>query len=113
MHRLRYFNVFGRRQDPNGAYAAVIPLFVKQLMNHRSPVINGKGDYSRDFTYIDNVIRMNELAMLTTNPDAVNTVYNTAVGKETTLNELVSLLRNTLSEYDPEKVKVKAQLADR
>lgn len=104
---LRYFNVFGRRQDPNGAYAAVIPLFVKQFMNHRSPIINGKGDYSRDFTYIDNVIRMNELAMLTTNPDAVNTVYNTAVGKETTLNELVSLLRNALSEYDPEIAKVK------
>ncbi len=104
---LRYFNVFGRRQDPNGAYAAVIPLFVKQFMNHRSPIINGKGDYSRDFTYIDNVIRMNELAMLTTNPDAVNPVYNTAVGKETTLNELVSLLRNALSEYDPEIAKVK------
>ena len=97
---LRYFNVFGRRQDPNGAYAAVIPLFVKQFMNHQSPIINGAGDYSRDFTYIDNVIQMNELAMLTTNPDAVNTVYNTAVGDRTTLNELVSLLRETLSEYD-------------
>lgn len=97
---LRYFNVFGRRQDPNGAYAAVIPLFVKQLMNHESPIINGDGDYSRDFTYIDNVIQMNERAMLTDNPDAVNTVYNTAVGDRTTLNELVSLLRETLSEYD-------------
>lgn len=99
---LRYFNVFGRRQDPNGAYAAVIPLFVKQFMSHESPVINGTGDYSRDFTYIDNVIQMNELAMLTTNPDAVNTVYNTAVGDRTTLNELVSLLRETLSVYDAE-----------
>jgi len=98
---LRYFNVFGRRQDPNGAYAAVIPLFVKQFMNHQSPIINGAGDYSRDFTYIDNVIQMNERAMLTTNPDAVNTVYNTAVGDRTTLNELVSLLRKTLSVYDP------------
>ena len=99
---LRYFNVFGRRQDPNGAYAAVIPLFVKQFMNHESPIINGKGDYSRDFTYIDNVIQMNERAMLTTNPDAINTVYNTAVGDRTTLNELVSLLRDALSEYDAE-----------
>ena len=99
---LRYFNVFGRRQDPNGAYAAVIPLFVKQFMNHQSPVINGAGDYSRDFTYIDNVIQMNELAMQTVNPDAVNTVYNTAVGDRTTLNELVSLLRDALSEYDAE-----------
>lgn len=99
---LRYFNVFGRRQDPNGAYAAVIPLFVKQFMNHQSPIINGKGDYSRDFTYIDNVIQMNERAMLTTNPDAINTVYNTAVGDRTTLNELVSLLRDALSEYDAE-----------
>src|SRR5690606_30005324 len=59
---LRYFNVFGRRQDPNGAYAAVIPLSVKKLMKHNSAVINGTGDYSRDFTYIDNVIQMNELA---------------------------------------------------
>src|SRR5690554_5612701 len=65
---LRYFNVFGRKQDPNGAYAAVIPLFVKQLMNHQSPTINGDGNYSRDFTYIDNVIQMNELAMTTDNP---------------------------------------------
>ena len=97
---LRYFNVFGRRQDPNGAYAAVIPLFVKQFMNHESPIINGAGDYSRDFTYIDNVIQMNERAMLTDNPDAVNTVYNTAVGDRTTLIELVNYLKEFLSEYD-------------
>ena len=71
-------------------------------MNHESPIINGKRDYSRDFTYIDNVIQMNERAMLTDNPDAVNTVYNTAVGDRTTLNELVSLLRDALSEYDAE-----------
>lgn len=67
---LRYFNVFGRRQDPFGAYAAVIPLFVKQLMRHESPVINGDGEYSRDFTYIDNVIQMNELALTVTDPGA-------------------------------------------
>lgn len=98
---LRYFNVFGRRQDPNGAYAAVIPLFVKKLIHHESPVINGTGDYSRDFTYIDNVIQMNELAMLTENPEAVNTVYNTAVGDRTTLNQLVEHLKELLSAYDP------------
>lgn len=92
---LRYFNVFGRRQDPNGAYAAVIPLFVKQLIKHESPTINGTGDYSRDFTYIDNVIQMNELAMLTETPEAINTVYNTAVGDRTTLNDLVGYL-NTI-----------------
>lgn len=97
---LRYFNVFGRRQDPNGTYAAVIPLFVKQLMNHQSPKINGTGDYSRDFTYIDNVIQMNELAMLTENPEAVNTVYNTAVGDRTTLNDLVNYIKKYLAEYD-------------
>ncbi|WP_010249560.1 SDR family oxidoreductase [Myroides injenensis] len=99
---LRYFNVFGRRQDPNGAYAAVIPLFVKQLMKHESPVINGTGDYSRDFTYIDNVIQMNERAMLTENLEAVNTVYNTAVGDRTTLNQLVRYLKESLSAYDAE-----------
>ncbi|MBD1423778.1 SDR family oxidoreductase [Sphingobacterium chuzhouense] len=103
---LRYFNVFGRRQDPNGAYAAVIPLFVKKFMNHESPVINGTGDYSRDFTYIDNVIQMNERAMLTNNPEAVNTVYNTAVGDRTTLNELVGYLKEFLTEYDAEIAKV-------
>ena len=97
---LRYFNVFGRRQTPNGAYAAVIPKFVIQLMNHESPVINGSGNYSRDFTYIDNVIQMNEKAMLTTNPEALNTVYNTAVGDRTTLNDLVNYLKEYLSEFD-------------
>lgn len=97
---LRYFNVFGRRQDPNGAYAAVIPKFVMQLMKHESPVINGKGDFSRDFTYIDNVIQMNELAMLTESPEAVNTVYNTAVGDRTTLNDLTHYLKEFLSAYD-------------
>lgn len=97
---LRYFNVYGRRQDPNGAYAAVIPKFVMQLMAHESPVINGDGNYSRDFTYIDNVIQMNELAMLVQNPEAVNTVYNTAFGDRTTLNDMVSYLKLYLSEFD-------------
>lgn len=103
---LRYFNVFGRRQDPNGAYAAVIPLFVKKFMNHESPIINGSGDFSRDFTYIDNVIQMNELAITTTNPKAVNTVYNTAVGDRTTLNQLVGYLKEFLTELDAEIAQV-------
>lgn len=98
---LRYFNVFGRRQDPNGAYAAVIPLFVKQLMRHESPQINGTGEFSRDFTYIDNVLQMNWLAMTTVNPDAINTVYNTAVGERNTLLQLVDNLKTILAEYDP------------
>jgi len=104
---LRYFNVFGRKQDPNGAYAAVIPLFVKQLMNHESPLINGDGEYSRDFTYIDNVIQMNMLAMSTTDLQAVNTVYNTAFGDRTTLNQLIGYLKEFLSELDPKIEKVK------
>lgn len=103
---LRYFNVFGRRQDPFGAYAAVIPLFVKKLMAYESLVINGDGEYSRDFTYIDNVIQMNMLAMTTTNPDAVNQIYNTAFGEMTTLNQLVDYLKEYLSEFDPEIAKV-------
>lgn len=97
---LRYFNVFGRRQDPHGAYAAVIPLFVKKFMNHEAPNINGDGEYSRDFTYIDNVIQMNMLAMTTTNPEAVNQIYNTAFGERTTLNQLVGYLREFLGAKD-------------
>ena len=103
---LRYFNVFGRRQDPFGAYAAVIPLFVKKFMAHEAPNINGDGEYSRDFTYIDNVIQMNQLALTTTNPDAVNQIYNTAFGERTTLNQLVAYLKEYLSEFDPEIAKI-------
>ena len=98
---LRYFNVFGRRQDPNGAYAAVIPKFVMQLMDVESPIINGDGLFSRDFTYIDNVVQMNELAMLTSNPKAINTVYNTAYGDRTTLNQMVTLLKTYLADFNP------------
>lgn len=97
---LRYFNVFGRKQDPNGAYAAVIPKFVIQLMNYESPVINGDGTYSRDFTYIDNVVQMNLLALTTDNQEALNQVYNTAVGDRTNLLELTQLLKKHLSDYD-------------
>lgn len=103
---LRYFNVFGRRQDPNGAYAAVIPLFVKKFMNHKAPNINGDGEFSRDFTYIDNVIQMNLLALSTENMDAVNQIYNTAYGERTTLNQLVEYLREYLSEFDHEIAKI-------
>jgi UDP-N-acetylglucosamine 4-epimerase len=98
---LRYFNVFGRRQDPNGAYAAVIPKFTMQLMRRESPVINGDGNHSRDFTYIDNVLQMNRLAIETKNPNAVNTVYNTAFGERTTLNDMVKFLKEYLSAFDP------------
>ncbi|MFA5575527.1 MAG: SDR family oxidoreductase [Brumimicrobium sp.] len=105
---LRYFNVYGRRQDSNGAYAAVIPLFVKRLIKYESPIINGDGTFSRDFTYIDNVIQMNELAMTTNNPEAINTVYNTAVGERTTLLDLVFYLKKYLSEYDPKIANVEA-----
>lgn len=103
---LRYFNVFGRRQNPSGAYAAVIPLFVKNLMEHKSPLINGDGEYSRDFTYIDNVIQMNLLALATNRPEAINQIYNTAFGERTTLNQLTSYLKEFLSTYDPEISKV-------
>lgn len=98
---LRYFNVFGRKQDPNGAYAAVIPKFVSALMEGDSPVINGDGSYSRDFTYIDNVIQANILSMLTSNPEAINTVYNVAYGDRNTLNDLMGYLKEYLSSFDP------------
>ena len=106
---LRYFNVFGRKQDPHGAYAAVIPKFVIQFMNHESPVINGDGTYSRDFTYIDNVIQMNLLALTTDNEEALNQVYNTAVGDRTNLKELTQLLKKYLSNYDSEIAEVEVK----
>ena len=98
---LRYFNVFGRKQDPNGAYAAVIPKFVSQFMAGESPVINGNGEFSRDFTYIDNVIQANLLSMITDNKEAINTVYNVAFGERNTLKDLVELLKKQLTEFDP------------
>lgn len=113
---LRYFNVFGRRQDPNGAYAAVIPLWVKALINHESPFINGDGSYSRDFTYIDNVIQANELAATIPTEEIrkrasqynkslpenapIDLVFNVAYGGNTTLNDLFSCLRKNLAQYD-------------
>lgn len=98
---LRYFNVYGRRQDPNGAYAAVIPKFIQQFMRYESPKINGDGSFTRDFTYIDNVIQMNHLAATTDNQGAIGQVFNTAVGERTTLLEVTQLIRHYLSEFDP------------
>lgn len=97
---LRYFNVFGRRQDPDGAYAAVIPKFMKLLMMHEIPVINGDGSVSRDFTYIDNVVQANHLAAVAENRAALNQVYNVAHGERTSLNQLFFLIRNLAAEFD-------------
>jgi len=98
---LRYFNVFGRKQDPNGDYAAVIPKFVSQLMKGASPTINGDGEHSRDFTYIDNVIQANLLSLVTTNDKAINTVYNIAYGERNSLNDLIAYIKEYLSDFDP------------
>jgi len=98
---LRYFNVFGKRQDPQGAYAAVIPRFVQSLLNHTSPVINGDGSYSRDFTYVDNVVHANELALLCEEKSSLNEIYNVSLGGRITLRELFESLRSALAEYDP------------
>lgn len=99
---LRYFNVFGPKQDPHSTYAAVIPKFVAQMLRHESPVINGDGTHSRDFTYIDNVLQINQLAALTENPEAIGQVYNVACGDNNNLLQLFELLREYLSAYDPE-----------
>ena len=104
---LRYFNVFGRKQDPNGAYAAAIPKFIKAFMNHESPKINGDGSQTRDFTYIDNVIQANLLAGSTNNKEALNKVYNIACGDQSILIELVEKLRTLLSSFDPKVKEIK------
>lgn len=96
---LRYFNVFGKKQDPNGAYAAVIPKFIKQLLNGESPIINGDGLQTRDFTYVDNVLYANELAAGVTDPAALNTVYNVACGENITLNDLVTEIKAVIAGY--------------
>lgn len=103
---LRYFNVFGRRQDPDGAYAAVIPKFMKMLMKHEIPVINGDGSVSRDFTYIDNVIQANHLASVVQNKEALNQVYNVAHGERTTLNQLFFTIRNLAAEFDKDILRI-------
>jgi UDP-N-acetylglucosamine 4-epimerase len=103
---LRYFNVYGRRQDPDGPYAAVIPRFLRMLRNHQRPVINGDGLHSRDFTYVDNVIIANRLAAEVTNPAALNQVYNVACGERTTLNRMFELLRSFAGRYDSEVLQI-------
>lgn len=90
---LRYFNVFGQFQSPQGAYAAVIPLFMNSVMNNEPPIINGDGSFSRDFTYIDNVVQANLQALFTDNEEALNEVYNVAFGQSTTLLELFNAIR--------------------
>ena len=110
---LRYFNVFGRKQNPNGQYAAVIPKFINNLLKNEPLTINGDGSFSRDFTYIDNIIQINELAMLTNNKQAINTVYNAAYGESTTLNQLVSNLKQVLSDYNPKIRDVEVNYIDK
>ena len=104
---LRYFNVFGRRQDPHGPYAAVIPKFIGQILRGDSPTINGDGSNSRDFTYIDNVLAMNYLALTTTNPKAFNQVYNTAVGHRVSILEMTNLMIKELQKRVPDLKKIK------
>lgn len=104
---LRYFNVFGKHQDPDSAYAAVFPKFIKSFIKHEPPVIFGDGEQSRDFTYIANVIQANELAATTANEEALNTVFNIAFGENSSLNELTSELITLLSKFDPEISKIK------
>jgi len=104
---LRYFNVFGKRQDPQGAYAAVIPRWIEELRLMKSPVINGDGETSRDFCYIDNTVQANILAATTANEKALNRVYNVAFGQRTTLNELFEKIREMIGRYSPEVMSLK------
>jgi len=106
---LRYFNVFGRRQDPEGPYAAVIPKFVRMLKNHEAPVINGDGSNTRDFTYIDNVVQANHLAGLVSDKRALNQVYNIACGERTNLDHLFGMLRDLTGKYDKRILGIEAQ----
>lgn len=115
---LRYFNIFGPKQNPAGPYAAVIPLFIKSVLDNEPPVINGDGEHSRDFTYVGNAVQANELALFTSNTEAVNQVYNIACGEQTSLNQLFGSLKNIAGSdlapiYGPErKGDVKHSLAD-
>jgi UDP-N-acetylglucosamine 4-epimerase len=92
---LRYFNIFGPKQDPDGSYAAVIPLFFKAALENKGPYINGDGSYSRDFTYVANAVQANILGLFTENEEAVNQIYNVACGERTTLNELWKNIKET------------------
>jgi UDP-N-acetylglucosamine 4-epimerase len=115
---LRYFNIFGPRQNPDGPYAAVIPLFIEALLNNMPPTINGDGQHSRDFTYVENAVQANILSLFTENKNAVNQVYNIACGVQTSLNELFAILKkeagsNLKPLYGPERNgDVKHSMAD-
>jgi UDP-N-acetylglucosamine/UDP-N-acetylgalactosamine 4-epimerase len=115
---LRYFNVFGPRQSPTGAYAAVIPLFIKAVLDNEPPVINGDGETSRDFTFVQNAVHANLCALFTNNPAAINQVYNIAYGERTTLNELLEMIKgiagsDLVPKYASERTgDVKHSLAD-
>lgn len=98
---LRYFNIFGPRQDPNGAYAAVIPRWIARFVSREPVTINGDGETSRDFCYVENAIQANLLAATTSDPEALNQVYNVAVGERTTLNQLFELERALLADHFP------------
>ena len=108
---LRYFNVFGKNQDPKGAYAAAIPKFIKLLIDHKSPTVHGDGSQTRDFTYVKNVVQANQLAATTTNPLALNTIYNVACGTSTSLNQVILLLKNFLVAYDTRINQVQIEFA--
>jgi len=115
---LRYFNIFGPKQNPSGPYAAVIPLFAEAVINNQSPVINGDGEHSRDFTYVGNAVQANKLALFTKSPSAINQVYNIACGEQTSLNKLFDILKkqagsNVEAAYGTERPgDVKHSLAD-
>lgn len=115
---LRYFNIFGPRQNPKGPYAAVIPLFIDAVINNKAPVINGDGEISRDFTYVENAVQANLLSLFTGNNEALNQVYNIACGEQTNLNELFDMIRKDAGSelkpvYGPErKGDVKHSMAD-
>jgi len=109
---LRYFNVFGKRQDPNGAYAAVMPKWFSALIKGQDVYINGDGETSRDFCYIDNCVQANLLSACTSNKNAVNQVYNVAYGARTTLNELYSYIRDRVAGFYPESKNIKPTYRD-
>lgn len=109
---LRYFNVFGPRQDPDGPYAAVIPQWIAALLRRQPVFINGDGETSRDFCYVENVVQANLLAATTTNTAALNQVFNVALGRRTTLNELFTMIQSALRRRDPSLPEVRPVYRD-
>ncbi len=109
---LRYFNIFGKRQDPNGAYAAVIPKWIASLIKGEALYINGDGETSRDFCYVDNAVQANLLAATTENPEAINQVYNVAVGERTSLNTLFAQIQACLAQYHPQVAAIQPTYRD-